>query len=426
MSTPATIPLRFGSAGGSPATASLRGLDGVNFFLAAALAGFGPYVAVYLADQKWTQDKIGFVLSASALAGLLSQVPGGELLDSTRSKRAIVALSVLPLALSAMIIEFQPTFPLVLIGLTLQGITGAVLGPAVTAISLGVVGHTALPERLGRNQRFAATGSLAAAALMGLIGYAFSYRAIFLLVAALTLPLFVALAHIHATDIHFGRSCGAPPLPHTRYACASPPREPVEEPGLACPRRQPFLVSARQRVHTAACRRGTYISGGAPFLVDSLGIDRVAADRCCSDGSMVGRQAKHWGRRPLLLIGFGALPLRAVLFAFITDPTLFLVFQLLDGISGAVVGVSTALVVADLTNGSGRFNLAQALVGTASGIGASLSTALFGFIAAVLGRTVVFLSIASVAVVAVLILWLLMPETKPSTELVGSSGARPV
>jgi hypothetical protein len=60
----------------SPATASLRGLDGVNFFLAGALAGFGPYVAVYLADQKWTQEKIGFVLSASALAGLLSQVPG--------------------------------------------------------------------------------------------------------------------------------------------------------------------------------------------------------------------------------------------------------------------------------------------------------------------------------------------------------------
>jgi hypothetical protein len=60
----------------SPSTTSLHGLDAVNFFLAGVLAGFGPYVAVYLADQKWTQDKIGFVLSASALAGLLGQVPG--------------------------------------------------------------------------------------------------------------------------------------------------------------------------------------------------------------------------------------------------------------------------------------------------------------------------------------------------------------
>src|SRR5215831_4533524 len=210
MLTPATMPLTPASADVSPTTASLHGLDAVNFFLAGILAGFGPYVAAYLADQKWTQENIGFALSASALAGLLSQVPGGELLDTIRSKRAIVALGVLVVALSAMIIELQSSFLLVLTGLTLQGMTCGILGPAIAAISLGVVGHAALPERLGRNQRFAATGSLAAAALMGLIAYAFSYRSIFLLVVALTLPVLVALGRIQAADIHFGRSCGAP------------------------------------------------------------------------------------------------------------------------------------------------------------------------------------------------------------------------
>jgi MFS family permease len=109
-----------------------------------------------------------------------------------------------------MIIEFRPDFSLVLIGLTLQGVTGGILGPAIAAISLGLVGHSALPERLGRNQRFSSAGSLTAAGLMGLVGYAFSFRAIFLLVVALTLPVLVALTRIHAADIHFGRSCGAP------------------------------------------------------------------------------------------------------------------------------------------------------------------------------------------------------------------------
>jgi hypothetical protein len=75
MLTPATAPSP--SADLSPAAASLRGLDAVIFFLAGSLAGFGPYVAVYLADQKWTQEEIGFVLSAGAFAGLFSQVPGG-------------------------------------------------------------------------------------------------------------------------------------------------------------------------------------------------------------------------------------------------------------------------------------------------------------------------------------------------------------
>jgi MFS family permease len=414
MSTSTTMPLTAATGGISPSPASLHGLDGVNFFLAGMLAGFGPYVAVYLADQKWTQDRIGFALSASALAGLVSQVPGGELLDTIRSKRAIVALGVLMVALSAMIIEFQPTFPLVLIGLTLQGITGGVLGPAIAAISLGVVGHSALPERLGRNQRFAATGSLAAAALMGLIGYTFSYRARFLLVVALTLPLFVALARIHAADIHFGRSCGAPHH-HTPDPPARAGRTSLwNSPGLivlgACLFFFQFAnASVLPLVGEALIYQGDSHSSiivSALIVLPQIIVAVIAP--------WVGSQAKNWGRRPLLLIGFGALPIRALLFMLITDPPLLLLFQLLDGISGAVIGVLTALVIADLTNGTGRFNLSQGLIGTASGIGASLSTALFGLIAASFGRTVVFLSIASVALLAVSIAWFAMPETRPS------------
>ena len=419
MLTPATVPSA--TADLSPATASLRGLDGVNFFLAGALAGFGPYVAVYLADQKWTQEKIGFVLSASALAGLLSQVPGGELLDTTRSKRGIVALGVLMVALSAMIVEFRPTFPLVLIGLTLQGITGGVLGPTIAAISLGLVGQSALPERLGRNQRFAATGSLAAAGLMGLIGYAFSYQTIFLLVVLLTFPLFVALARIHATDIHFSRSCGSP-NPHTFDLPTRAGRASLwKSPGLLVFALCLFLfqlgnasmlpLAGESLIYQGESRSSLIVS--ALIVLPQIVVAAMAP--------WVGRQANNWGRRPLLLIGLGALPIRALLFALIPEPQALLAFQLLDGVSGAVVGVLTALVVADLTNGTGRFNLAQGLVGTASGIGASLSTALFGVIAVSFGRAVVFLGIAAAALVAVLILWFLMPETRPATKPVGFS-----
>jgi MFS family permease len=417
--TLATVPSA--TADISPTTVSLRGLDWVNFFLAGALAGFGPYVAVYLADQKWTQEKVGFVLSASAFAGLLSQVPGGELLDAARSKRAILALGVLVLALSAMIIEFRPTLPLVLIGLTLQGITGAVLGPAIAAISLGLVGHLALPERLGRNQRFAATGSLAAAAFMGLIGYAFSYQAIFLLVVVLTLPVFVALAQIHAADIHYGRSCGAP-----QHHTVDPPLRAHrmslwQSPGLLVLAVCLFLFQLGNASMLPLAGESLIYQGerSSSLIVSALIVLPQIVVAALSP--WVGREANNLGRRPLLLIGLGALPVRAVLFALIPAPQALLVFQVLDGVSGAVIGVLTALVIADLTNETGRFNLAQGLVGTASGIGASLSTALFGVIAVNYGRTVVFLSIAASALVAVLILWLLMPETRPATKPAGFS-----
>jgi predicted MFS family arabinose efflux permease len=136
----------------------------------------------------------------------------------------------------------------------------------------------------------------------------------------------------------------------------------------------------------------------------------------------VGRQAQDWGRRPLLLIGFAALPIRALGFALISDPLLLLAVQALDGISATVLGVLTALVIADLTGGTGRFNLAQGIVGTASGIGASISTTLSGLVAEALGPSAAFLCIAATALIGTLVIWFLMPETRPQTELSETHG----
>jgi MFS family permease len=172
---------------------SLRSLDAVNFLLAGALSGFGPYVALYLAEQQWAQQNIGIVLTAAGFAGLLSQLPAGGLLDAIQSKRSVVALGATMVAVSAIMLALWPSFPVVLAALVLEGVTGGFLGLAIVAISLGLVGHSALGERLGRNQRFASAGGVFAAALMGLIGYFLSYRAIFLAAAALVLPLLFAL-----------------------------------------------------------------------------------------------------------------------------------------------------------------------------------------------------------------------------------------
>jgi MFS family permease len=127
----------------------------------------------------------------------------------------------------------------------------------------------------------------------------------------------------------------------------------------------------------------------------------------------VGREAQSWGRRPLLLIGFGALTVRGLLFALTSNPLLLVPIQLLDGVSGSTLGVLTALIIADLTKGTGRFNLAQGFVGTLSGVGATLSTTFLCLVAQHFGGAIGFVSIAAVALSAVLIVWFRMPETKP-------------
>jgi MFS family permease len=149
----------------------LRALDGVNFFVAGVLAGFGPFVAFFLGAQGWSQERIGLVLSVGGIAGLLAQLPGGELLDVVQSKRLLVAAGSVMVGLGALIIAFRPEFVPVSLALMLQGTTSGFLGPGIASISLGLVGHRLLGERLGRNQRFKSTGSLAAAGLFGFLGY---------------------------------------------------------------------------------------------------------------------------------------------------------------------------------------------------------------------------------------------------------------
>jgi MFS family permease len=130
----------------------------------------------------------------------------------------------------------------------------------------------------------------------------------------------------------------------------------------------------------------------------------------------IGVRARIWGRRPLLLIGFAALPIRGLLFATVTNPSLVVVVQVLDGVTAAVFAVMVPLIIADLTRGTGHFNLGQGIIGTATGIGASLSASLAGQVTDHFGSSAAFTSLALIAVVGLLAVWLLMPETRDAPE----------
>ena len=178
-----------------PSRSSLRGLDAVNLFLAGALSGFGPYVAVFLAEQKWTEQNIGFVLTAGGFAGLLSCYPAGNCSTPSDRKRPGRAGGYNRCG-SALIIAIRPSLPLDLAALVLQAITGGVPGLAVAAISLGLVVPRRAWQRLATQPALRLDGRGNCGGLMGVIGYILSYRAIFFAAAALSscrcLPLSAA------------------------------------------------------------------------------------------------------------------------------------------------------------------------------------------------------------------------------------------
>jgi predicted MFS family arabinose efflux permease len=395
----------------SPCRESLRGLDWFIFFLADVQTGFGPFVAVYLTTQKWTQVEIGFVLSIGGIIGLIGQMPGGAIVDAARSERLVAGLAVATIGLSALGYAVWPILPIVITAATLHAAASCVLGPAIAAISLGLVGPLAIGERLGRNARFASLGNGTAAAVMGTAGYLLSSRSVFIVTFVLAIPALLALAQIREHEID--------------AACAhgTIKREADDAAGtsLFSLIRQPTLlifagcILLLQLANAAmlplmAGVVTTRSSQWAPILIAACIVVPQAIVAWTSPS--VGRKAQQWGRRPLLLIGFAALAIRGLLFAVVKDPFLLVAVQVFDGVTAAVFSVMVPLIVADVAFGSGHFNLAQGIVGTATGIGASLSTVVAGYVSDKFGSSVAFTGLACVAALGLAAIWMVMPETR--------------
>jgi MFS family permease len=395
-----------------PSRGSLRGLDWFIFFLADVQTGFGPFVAVYLTTQKWTQVEIGSVLSIGSVVALLGQMPGGAIIDAAKSERLVAGLAIATIGCSALAYAAWPIFPVIAVAATLHAAASCVLGPAIAAISLGLVGPLAIGERLGRNARFASLGNGVAAALMGTCGYLLSSRSVFLVAFVLAIPTLLALVRIREREIDAARAHGS--VHPTAQAAKSTSV-------LVLLRQRPLLVFAGSILLLQLANASmlplmagivtTRSSKWATVLIAACIIVPQAIVALTSPS--VGRKAQAWGRRPLLLLAFAALAVRGLLFATVHDPYLLVAVQVLDGITAAVLSVMIPLIVADVAFGSGHFNFAQGVVGTATGIGASLSTLVAGYVSDVFGSSVAFAGLAAVAALGLAIIWLAMPETRP-------------
>lgn len=396
-----------------PSQRSLRRLDWFVFLVADVQTGFGPFVAVYLTTQKWTQVEIGLVMTVAGLVSVAGQMPGGALVDAARSERTVAAVAVSMIALSALVYALFPIFPAVLAAAILHAAASCVLGPSIAAISLGLVGHAKIGERFGRNARFAAIGSGLSAAAMGACGYFFSAQSVFLVTAALLLPTLLVLRGMAADEINPDRAHGNVPNQKSD-------RSPAALFSLLNNRSLKVFGACILLFHLANAAMLPLM--GSVLTMRSSQWATVLIGACIVGPQLVvalfspwvGRQAELLGRRPLLLAGFAALPVRGLLFATVTDPYLLVVVQLLDGVTAAVFSVMVPLTVADLTRGTGRFNLVQGTIGTMMGVGASLSPTFAGYLSDTFGGPVAFAGLAATAALGLATVWLLMPETRPS------------
>jgi MFS family permease len=393
-----------------------RGLDGLNLFVANIQTGFGPFLSVYLTTEGWTQTAIGLALSLGTITAMASQVPAGALVDAIRSKSRVAVFSILAFTASALLFTVAPIPLFVYMGQVLHAFSSCTLGPAIVALSLAVAGQSALALRLGRNARFASIGNAMGAALMGATGYYISERSVFFMTAALTLPAFVALISL----ARFEDRAEAP-----RLAAAG-----VREQKPRAERVLRVLGDRRLLVFAACAALFTFANAAMLPLASSAITKRAAGEASLLIAACIvlpqlvmallspsiGQLAESRGRRLVLMLGFGILPLRGVLLAVMPDPMLVVAVQVLDGVTAACFGVMVPLVTTDIAARSGHLNLCLGFVGFAIGIGATLSTTVAGWIADQFGDPAAFLALAAVGLPALLLVWPAMSETKPPPQ----------
>ena len=406
-----------------PATSlALVPLDCLNFLLANVKDGLGPFLAIYLlATQHWEAGKIGVIMMIAGIATVAARAPLGALLDWTRYKRELIAGAAAVVAVGALAMSIFPTFAGVAVGQTAIGIADAVFPPAIAAISLGIVGSKGFTRRVGRNEAFTHAGTAFTALAAGVAGWLVAPGAVLWFIAALAVASIWAALKIDARSIDHAVARG------------------VEQGHDEQPVSLRALFSCKSLLMFTASITLFHFANAAvlPLLGEKLALSGKGAETwfmgaCITTAQLVmvpmaiivGFKADSWGRKPIFLAGFAVLPLRGLLYTLTQNPYVLVSIQILDGVGAGIFGALFFIVVADLTKGSGRYNLAQGAASAAWGLGAALSNSVAGFIVDEAGYSAAFLALAAIAAAALVLFWLAVPETwRPNEQLTTANGA---
>ena len=414
-----------------PSTRAARGLDALNFFLADVRDGLGPYLAIYLIavrgpTQGWNEATTGAVMTIAGIAGLIAQTPAGALIDRSRHKRAIVIAGAVAVTLSCLILPFVGNFYIVAATQSVAGIAGAIFAPALAAITLGIVGPKLFAKRIGRNEAFNHGGNASSAAIAGGTAYFFGPIVVFWLMAGLAVLSIGATLMVPASeiddDVASGREAG--------QSAADDPDEISIWRALLTNRSLMIFAVLAALFHLSNAAMLTSVGqlltrlSGKDNATSLIAICILAAQLIMVPVAvLVGHKVDDWGRKPIFLVAFGVLALRGVLYTLSDNPIYLVAVQCLDGIGAGIYGALFPLVIADLTRGTGRFNVSQGAVATTQGLGAALSASLAGLVIVSAGYSAAFLVLAGIAALGFTIYWLLMPETKPATDRAITAGS---
>jgi len=404
---------------------SLRALGLLNFFVSDVQTGMGPYLTLFLRQGLgWDSGRIGGAVGAGYLALVIAQIPVGAWIDGTRHKRALICVGAALVAVACLATALVAAPLVVTGGQAMIGLAGAILSPCIAAITLGLVGRRRMDVQQGVNQSWNAGGNVAAAVVTGLVGQFLGLRWMFAVLACFCAGAVFCVRRIKPGDIDHALARGADGQSESAAAGDEQPARHI----LGDVRGLGRVLQDRDVLVFTLSALLLNLSNGAmaPLVTQQLASQRASHYAPLWVGGFMiavqlvymlvaaraGRLAGSWGRKPLYAAAFGAVALRGLLLSQVHGPAALVAVQSVDGVVAGIASVVSTLIVADLTKGTGRFNVAQGAFAAAQGIGASASNAAFGTLYRAAGAHTSFLALAGVAVLGLLFFWALMPETR--------------
>lgn len=397
---------------------SERVLDLTAFFLADVADGLGPFLVIDLTTRReWSATHAGMAMAALLIGTVFTQTFTGAWIDRTRLKRLAITIAALLVAAASVRLYYADSISEIISLQLIIGISVTVFPPALAAISLGLVGRRRFAFRAGRNEAFFHAGNVAAALLAIYASQRWGTVGVFYASALMALLSAICAQFIREGDIDHELACGAD------IEQGDPHRIAVHETAVVSPwklfgdQRLLWLITSVVLFHFANAAM-------LPLVGQKVGRQNDPADAaslmayCIIVAQVtmvpVAIIASRWAtvsRRAVFLLGFAVLPVRGMLYTMTDDHQLLIAIQILDGIGAGIFGVIALLMVADLTKGTGRFNLAQGMMSTAIGLGAAASQFLTGLIVDATDFNTGFLFLAGIAVCSFIVFFLTVPET---------------
>ncbi len=394
-----------------------RTLLGMNFFAGDVAAGLGPYLAIYLLTSlHWSPGRIGLALGIGGIVTVIAQTPAGAIIDATKWKRGLLAACVVTIAVATISIIFIESSYAIYAAQVAIGIAAAFMGPSIAAITLGSVGRDNFTAQTSANQAWNHTGNMFAAILAAGLALWVSSLGVFWLVGVMAIGMLYCIFRLNADEIDHDVARGlADGVKHEEVH-----DKPSGFMTLVEDRRLMIFAISIVLFHFANAAMLPLVGQKVASTGDAAhGIAFTSACIVAAQLVMIGmaifcgRKADTWGRKPLFLIAFSVLPIRGVLYT-LNDNAVYLVgVQALDGVANGIFAMVFLLILADVTAGTGRFNLAQGALMTLVGLGASASNLVAEEVVELFGYTTGFLFLAAVAFVGLVIFLVFMPETAP-------------